>query len=90
MKNIGIWLYRYMAIHANRLRHLVWTVLDTTTPSPGYRPALQRVRTPVSPSVNDIRLRSDVLRGYPETNQPCHASIKQHSCGNGRQDLHMG
>jgi len=30
------------------------------------------------------------LRGYPETHQQCHASLKQHSCGNGRQDVHMG
>jgi hypothetical protein len=30
------------------------------------------------------------LRGCPETNQQCHASIKQHSRGNERQDVHMG
>ena len=61
MKNIGIWLYRYMAMHVNHVLHLVLTGLDAMTPSPVYRPALQRVRTPVSPSVNDIRLRSDFL-----------------------------
>ena len=30
------------------------------------------------------------LRGYPETNQQRHAYIKQHSCGNERQDDRMG
>jgi hypothetical protein len=30
--------------------------------------------------------RSAMLRGYPETNQQRHAYIKQHSCGNERQD----
>jgi hypothetical protein len=61
MKNIGIWLYRYMAMYLNHVLHLVLTVPDAMTPPPVYRPALQRVRTPVSPGVNDIRLRSDFL-----------------------------
>ena len=61
MKNIGIWLYRYMAIHVNHMLHHVLAGLHAMTPSPVSRPALQRVRTPVSPSVNDIRLRSDFL-----------------------------
>jgi hypothetical protein len=25
------------------------------------------------------------VRGYPETHQQCHASIKQHPCGNEKQ-----
>ena len=54
MKNIVIWLYRYMAIHMHQM-------LDALAPFPMYRPAPQRVRTSVSPSVNDIRLRSDFL-----------------------------
>jgi hypothetical protein len=29
------------------------------------------------------------LRGYPETHQQRHASIKQHPCGNERQDDRM-
>src|SRR5437870_11526724 len=59
MKNLGIWLYHYMAIHVNQMLHHVLAVLDSLAPSPVYRPALQRVRTHVPPSVNDIRLRSD-------------------------------
>ena len=61
MKNIGIWLYRYMAIHVDHMLHQALTVLDAMMPVPASRPALQRVRTPVSPSLNDIRLRSDFL-----------------------------
>jgi len=61
MKNIGIWLYRYMAIHMDHMRHHVLAMLDTMMPAPVSRLALQRVRTPVSPSLNDIRLRSDFL-----------------------------
>jgi len=61
MKNLGIWLYRYMAIHVDHMLHHVLTVLDAMMPAPVSRPALQRVRTPVSPSLNDIRLRSDFL-----------------------------
>ena len=61
MKNIGIWLYRYMAIHMDHMRHHVLAMLDAMMPAPVSRPALQRVRTPVSPSLNDIRLRSDLL-----------------------------
>ena len=61
MKNIGIWLYRYMAIHVNHMLHHVVAVLDAMRPSPRSRLALQRVRTPVPPSVSDIRLRSDFL-----------------------------
>lgn len=41
-------------------------------------------------AVHMMRELRDRLRGYPETHQQCHASIKQHSCGNGRQDVHMG
>ena len=54
MKSLGTWLYRYMAIHMHQ-------ILDALTPCPMYRPVPQRVRTSVSPSVNDIRLRSDFL-----------------------------
>jgi hypothetical protein len=61
MKNIGIWLYHYMTIHMGRMRDHVLAMLDALRPAPGSRPALQRVRTPVSPSVDDIRLRSDFL-----------------------------
>jgi len=61
MKNIGFWLYRYMAIHINDALHHVWVMLDAMTPSPMYRPASQHVRTPVSPNLSDIRLRSDFL-----------------------------
>ena len=61
MKNIGIWLYRHMAIYMDPMLHRVLTVLDAMMPAPVSRLALQRVRTPVSPSLNDIRLRSDFL-----------------------------
>ena len=61
MKNMGIWLYCHMAIHTDLMLHHMLTVLDAMMPAPVSRPALQRVRTPVSPSLNDIRLRSDFL-----------------------------
>ena len=61
MKNISIWLYRHMAIHVDHILHHVLAMLDAMMPAPVSRPALQRVRTPVSPSLNDIRLRSDLL-----------------------------
>ena len=61
MKKVGIWLYRYMAIHVYHMRHHGLALLDAMMSSPVSRPALQRVRTPVSPSLNDIRLRSDLL-----------------------------
>lgn len=61
MKNIGIWLYRYMAMHMDHMLYHVLAGLDALLPAPVSRPALQRVRTPVSPSLNDIRLRSDFL-----------------------------
>jgi len=61
MKKLGIWLYRYMAIRMGHMLYHVSAMLDPMMPSPVSRPALQRVRTPVSPSVNDIRLRSDFL-----------------------------
>jgi hypothetical protein len=61
MKNIGIWLYRYIAIHVNHMLHDVLAMLEAMMSTPVSRPALQRVRTPVSPSLNDIRLRSDFL-----------------------------
>jgi hypothetical protein len=61
MRNIGIWLYRYMTIHMQNVLHHILAVLDALAPSPVSRPALQRVKAPVSPSVNDIRLRSDCL-----------------------------
>jgi hypothetical protein len=61
MKNLGVWLYRYMAIHMNHGLHHALAVLDSLAPSPVYRPALQHVRTPVPPSVSDVRLRSDFL-----------------------------
>jgi hypothetical protein len=61
MKNISIWLYRYMDIHMDHMRHHMLAMLDAMMPAPVSRAALQRVRTPVSPSLNDIRLRSDLL-----------------------------
>jgi len=61
MKNIVFWLYRYMAIHMDHMLHHVLAPLDAMMPDPVSRPALQRVRTPVSPHLNDIRLRSDFL-----------------------------
>jgi hypothetical protein len=61
MKNIGIWLYRYMAIHVDQTLHHLLALLEAMMPAPVSRPALQRVRTPVSPRLNDIRLRSDFL-----------------------------
>jgi len=61
MKNLGIWLYRYIAIRMGHMLHRVSAVLDAIMPSPVSRPALQRGGTPVAPSVNDIRLRSDFL-----------------------------
>jgi hypothetical protein len=61
MKQIGILLYRYMAIHMDHLLHHVLTALDAMMPALVSRPALQHVRTPVSPTLNDIRLRSDFL-----------------------------
>ncbi len=61
MKKLGVWLYRYMAIRMSHMQHHVSAVLDAIMPSPVSRPALQRVSRPVSPSVNDIRLRSDFL-----------------------------
>jgi hypothetical protein len=61
MKNLSIWLYRYMAIHVNHVLRHVLAGLDTLAPSPPSRPAFQRVRTPVPPSISDIRLRSDFL-----------------------------
>ena len=61
MKNIGDWLYRYMAIHVYHMLHHILAMLDALMPAPVSRSALQRFRTPVSPSLNDIRLRSDFL-----------------------------
>ena len=61
MKNIGVWLYRYITIHVNHMLDHVLAMLDAMMPAPVARPALQRVRTPVSPNLNDIRLRSDFL-----------------------------
>jgi hypothetical protein len=61
MKNIGIWLYRYIAIHMDHMLYYMLAMLDARMPALVPRPALQRVRTPVSPSLNDIRLRSDLL-----------------------------
>ena len=61
MKSIVIWLYRYIAIHVDHMLHHVLAMLDAMIPTPVSRPVPQRVRTSVSPSVNDIRLRSDFL-----------------------------
>jgi hypothetical protein len=49
MKNLGIWLYRYLAIHVNHMLHHVLVVPGSMAPSPMYRPAFQRLRTPVPP-----------------------------------------
>jgi hypothetical protein len=61
MKSIGIWLYRYMAIHVDYLLYHVLAPLDAMMPTPVSRPALQRVRTRVSPSLNHIRLKDNFL-----------------------------
>jgi len=45
MKNIGIWLYRYMTMHVDH----ILAMLDAMLSDPVPRPALQRVRTSVSP-----------------------------------------
>lgn len=60
MKEISIWLYRYIAMY---LHHML-AMLDALQPDPAVRPALQRVRTSVSPSLNDIRRRSDFLMPF--------------------------
>ena len=57
MKNIGIWLYRYMAMHVGH----ILAMLDAMLSDPVPRPALQRVRTSVSPSLSDVRLSSEFL-----------------------------
>ena len=64
MKNLGIWLYRYIAIRMDHMLHHVVAGLDALAPFPVSRPALQRVSRPVSPGVNDLRLRSDFLRPW--------------------------
>jgi len=61
MKRIVIWLYCYIAIHVDHMLHHALAMLDAMMSTPVSKPALQRVRTPVSPSLNDIRLRSDFL-----------------------------
>jgi len=61
MKSIGILLYLYMAMHVDHMLYHMLAMLDAMRPDPVPRPALQRVRTPVSPSLNDIRFRSDFL-----------------------------
>jgi hypothetical protein len=61
MKKISIWLYRYMAIHVDHMLYHVLALLQALRPALVPRPALQRVRAPVSPGLNDIRLRSDWL-----------------------------
>jgi hypothetical protein len=57
MKNLGVLLYSYMAICIDHLLHYVMATLDALAPVPMYRPALQRVRTHVSPGASAIRLR---------------------------------
>ena len=61
MGKLGIWLYRYMLMHASHVLHHAVAVLGAMVSSPPPKPALQRVRTPVPPSISDIRLRSDFL-----------------------------
>ena len=61
MKNIGIWLYRYIAIHVDHMLHDVLSMLDAMMSDPVSRPAFQRVKTSVSPNLSDIRLRSNFL-----------------------------
>ena len=61
MKRIVIWLYSYMAMHMGHMLHHMLAMLDAMRPDPVPRPALQHVRTPASPSLNDIRFRSDFL-----------------------------
>jgi len=45
MKNIGIWLYRYIVMHMDHMLHDMLAMLDAMMPEPVSRPALQRVRT---------------------------------------------
>jgi len=61
MKRLDILLYRYVPVHAKHILRRVLAALDAMAPSLVYRPALQRVRTPVAPRVSDSRRRRDIL-----------------------------
>ena len=61
MQRLENLLYPYLTIYATSIRRRVLAVLDYMTPSLGYRPALQRVTTPVAPRLNALRPRSDGL-----------------------------
>jgi hypothetical protein len=60
MKVLDDWLYRYMAICMDYLRHHRLAVLDALAPSQGYKPALQRVSTPVVPRASAGRHSCDM------------------------------
>jgi hypothetical protein len=61
MNNLAIWLYRYITIHTSHILRHVLAGLDSLAPSPMYRLALQRARTPVSSCVSNSRLRRHSL-----------------------------
>jgi hypothetical protein len=61
MRDIVDLLYRYIAIYASYVWYHMLAMLAAQVPSPGARPALQRVRTPVSPSLDDVRRHNDFL-----------------------------
>jgi hypothetical protein len=61
MKRLENLLYPYLTIYATYILRHVLAVLDGMAPSLAYRPALQRVKTPVVPRVNALRPRSDCL-----------------------------
>jgi len=61
MKRLVIFLYRYVSMHSQNILRHVLAALDAMAPSLVYRPALQRVRTPVAPRVSDSRRRRDIL-----------------------------
>lgn len=61
MKRLENLLYPYLTIYAAYILRHVLVVLDCMAPSLVYRPALQRVKTPVAPRVNATQLRSDFL-----------------------------
>src|SRR4029450_7693753 len=50
----------------------------------------QKPRSMFMAILESVELAPAPLRGYPETHQQRHASLKQHPCGNERQDDRMG
>jgi hypothetical protein len=61
MKRLGVWLYRYVSTYADHVLQHVSAALDAMAPALAYRPALQRVSTPVSRRGRAARLRGDFL-----------------------------